>query len=269
MNPSMFTILPNELVTMVFEYLNPFDIIYSFSNLNHRFDVLIAKYKENVNLCDLSQSSVQKLLPLINKHVISLKTNGFTFAEQSSYPEDHFIPKIKPSAAISFKQLRKLQLIGGDRYFSSQFFSNIIHEHSLMEELMINNCSLSDFMHLPFVSNITKLVIESSYCVKATLVLLIQFPKLTVFKCHLKKNTQRNHFFSPKTLSTDVLSKLAAMSNLKKFHLEFVDDETKFFGLASVIKRFKSLKILSLKLYLRERASKRFKLNGHTLIDHL
>ena len=55
---SAFDNLPNELYLCIFDYLNPIDLIYSFFNLNCRFNQLLKTYSrfssKTVNLIELN-----------------------------------------------------------------------------------------------------------------------------------------------------------------------------------------------------------------------
>ena len=63
---------PDEILCKIFEYLNPFDAIYSFLNLNHRFNRLLESFKEQIDFTNTSyeqfQYYIQTLLPILNKY---------------------------------------------------------------------------------------------------------------------------------------------------------------------------------------------------------
>ncbi|CAF1180991.1 unnamed protein product [Adineta steineri] len=72
---TLFTVMPNELIVTVFEYLRPIHIVYSFHSLNARFSALIARHMKNVDLCNVAPSVLDVVRPLISQSVISLKTD--------------------------------------------------------------------------------------------------------------------------------------------------------------------------------------------------
>lgn len=161
-------------------------------------------------------------------------TNNGNLVQQFSCQGEPFIlakqfveSKLLPYTTISFKQLRKLQLLSSYHCISTDFFSNFIEEHCLIEELMINDCSSSDLRSISFSSecNLTILKMRSLYCVKATLLLLTHFPKLKVLKCYLNNDSEGNYLHSRQILSHDKIANLAHFSNLKEFYLQFTYDE--------------------------------------------
>jgi len=48
-NMMNFELLPNEILIICFEYLNPFEIFYSFDRLNYRFYKLIRNIRLHLN----------------------------------------------------------------------------------------------------------------------------------------------------------------------------------------------------------------------------
>jgi hypothetical protein len=65
---------PDEVLCKIFEYLSPFDALYSFHNLNLRFNRLLIPFKQQIDLTYLSYEQfmyyINILLPLINKEEI-------------------------------------------------------------------------------------------------------------------------------------------------------------------------------------------------------
>lgn len=68
--------LPNELWLLIYRYLHDIDILYSFNNLNSRFNDLIKSYEYNINLSDISLKVmkwfVSKILPVYHDNIRSM-----------------------------------------------------------------------------------------------------------------------------------------------------------------------------------------------------
>ena len=164
----MFTSLPNEITSTVFEHLKPLEIIYSFSNLNQRLTSLIHRYQQNVDLCDLSDAYIAQILPLIHNDVISLKINQFILTDVENgnifqqFPSLQqlsiskinlrFFPQFLPFAQ-SFKRLTKLELKCSDdknilpstKSIDDKWMTHFFQNDSLVQEFSIIPCSkLSD-----------------------------------------------------------------------------------------------------------------------------
>ncbi|CAF0927831.1 unnamed protein product [Adineta steineri] len=103
-----FDQLPNEILIECFQYLNTFDIFYSFDQLNHRFNKLIRNILLNLNLPEKNQKSFRELFYklTINSHlrnqIISLKISK-TWNQLSSF--------ISFFSLTDFPQLQSLTLI--------------------------------------------------------------------------------------------------------------------------------------------------------------
>ncbi|CAF1048529.1 unnamed protein product [Adineta steineri] len=63
--------LPDEILCNIFEYLSSFDAIYSFINLNKRFNCLLISFKQQIDLTYLSYDQflyyMKNILPIINQ----------------------------------------------------------------------------------------------------------------------------------------------------------------------------------------------------------
>ncbi|UJR08760.1 hypothetical protein I4U23_013017 [Adineta vaga] len=75
--------LPDELLLLTFQYLHQFDILYSFTNLNRRFQQLSEPYGYDVDLTydnmpsyQLRQIFFEHILPLYGSNIRSLKLSG-------------------------------------------------------------------------------------------------------------------------------------------------------------------------------------------------
>lgn len=62
---------PDEILCTILEYFNPFDAIYSFFNLNQRFNRLLETFKEQIDFSNTSYEQFQYynqiLLPILNE----------------------------------------------------------------------------------------------------------------------------------------------------------------------------------------------------------
>ncbi|CAF3159181.1 unnamed protein product [Rotaria socialis] len=79
---SVFDRLPNELYLSIFDYLNPIDLLYSFSNLNFRFNSLLKSYScltcKSIDLTKLNPHVFQYYCSLqqLNNEIYSIKLNN-------------------------------------------------------------------------------------------------------------------------------------------------------------------------------------------------
>ncbi|CAF1366560.1 unnamed protein product [Adineta ricciae] len=76
----MLELLPDELLLLIFCYLHKFDVIYTFTNLNSRFQQIIASFLFNVNFTQQYKPSYKKfqwfcdnVVPLHENSIHSLK----------------------------------------------------------------------------------------------------------------------------------------------------------------------------------------------------
>lgn len=172
-----FDHLPNELYLFIFDYLNPLDIIYSFSNLNKRLNIILNKYiKKKIEFIDLTK----------------LNPNVFKFFSQEKYFNNEIISiKLTDNQlkSLSFSLNNKLNKISlyleNDYYIYSkdQFIFQyiqylIIENHSLtwqkpfiicqnLKEIQIHIKSHSDLIELlNFLPNVEKVHVTIDYDVK-------------------------------------------------------------------------------------------------------
>jgi hypothetical protein len=61
--------LPDELFLLIFRYLHKFDLLYSFDNLNQRFQQIIEPYLYNIDLTQANSLPFQNF-SLFLKHVL-------------------------------------------------------------------------------------------------------------------------------------------------------------------------------------------------------
>lgn len=68
--------LPNELWLLIYSYLHNIDILYSFNNLNNRFQQILITYQYDIDLrttsFELSQRFVRHILPVYGQKIRSL-----------------------------------------------------------------------------------------------------------------------------------------------------------------------------------------------------
>ncbi|CAF1074290.1 unnamed protein product [Adineta steineri] len=263
---SIFTTLPNELIIIIFNYLKPIDILYSFSNLNSRFTYLIHKYKQNINLCNLlpnDKQHFQEILKLINKDIISLKIDQFIFdnnnlLQQFPVLKHLIISNIDSKFAkkfillnSQFKYLETLELQtnrtdlwlnpwanGYDYKIPDDFHFPVFHKDSLIKEYLIHvRCSSLTKDKLSKFSPTFNLVKMEIYLTDDNdlFILFNYIPNIKIFKCQLDAHLKEGK------------------SNVKLLYLEeFTLINTKFESYLLIINSFlkdcQSLKFLSLNL---------------------
>ena len=72
----MFDLLafPDEILCKIFEYLSPYDALYSFLNLNYRLNRLLILFEQQIDFTYLSHRQfmhyIKIILPMINKEQI-------------------------------------------------------------------------------------------------------------------------------------------------------------------------------------------------------
>lgn len=76
--------IPDELFLHIFRYLHKFDLLFSFTNLNQRFEQLVEPYLYEVNLTDHYTPSYRQfrpfyrhILPLYAQKIQSLRLSGY------------------------------------------------------------------------------------------------------------------------------------------------------------------------------------------------
>ena len=76
--------IPDELFLLIFRYLHKFDLLFSFTNLNQRFEQLVEPYLYEVNLTNQHTPSYRQfrpfyrhILPLYAHKIQSLKASGY------------------------------------------------------------------------------------------------------------------------------------------------------------------------------------------------
>ncbi|CAF1227063.1 unnamed protein product [Adineta ricciae] len=160
--------LPNELWLFVFKYMHHVDIVYGFSQLNSRFQVLTISYIQHINLSNVSFTQYNRfchyILPKYHNLIQSLKlkkyyqfqlfkeyilkvtntlrsltleSNGFYEQTSTTDESDFYLKHLK-----DFKKLVDLQFIG---QFDSSTDSNLFiyaSQISTLETLTILTQSL-------------------------------------------------------------------------------------------------------------------------------
>ena len=82
-----FDFLPNELILMIFDYLNPIDILYSFFNLNQQINEFLKIYFKSkiyrINLIKQLKSIelTDEQIILKNLQILFIQNQSFTFEE--------------------------------------------------------------------------------------------------------------------------------------------------------------------------------------------
>jgi len=126
-----FDSLPNEIYLLVFDYLNPIEIVYSFSNLNKRINDLFRFYSK------LSSESIDltRLNPLLFKDFLSKKSYFYLKQLKSIKLTDHQFESIE---FAEMNQLVKLIICVGDQVHLSRDQLNLFV--NLKEVEIEKNC---------------------------------------------------------------------------------------------------------------------------------
>ncbi|CAF1627092.1 unnamed protein product, partial [Didymodactylos carnosus] len=148
--------LPNELYDFIFLYLKSVDSIYSFFNLNDRFNHLIYPFLCAINLSDADEYSLNKyyqtILPKIHYYIKAIKVDDknvdFVFPlslYSKIYPnlESVFITKVEKNGKYLlylklFKQLLNLKI-----HFAVQEYNETVsNEFANYDylELLLSHC---------------------------------------------------------------------------------------------------------------------------------
>ena len=264
----------------MFEYLKPVDILLSFSNLNHRFTALIQKYRENVNICHLTDEHIKQVLSLVHEKIVSLKVDRYNFAGDKNSDLFQEFPSLQQLSisklnlrfsqqllpfAQSFKRLTKLELkcrpdttiFPGTRLIHDEFIRHIFQQDCSMEECSIIPISKlsDDTIALLSPCNLTKLEVHLTSG-RDLFILFRYLPQTRIFKCRM------SYFISKE----DMLTLVVDTPYLTEFSLENTDYTTEFTTVASFLRQCSSLERLS--LYTRlERES--LYIDGHRLCQEL
>lgn len=175
-----FDSLPNEIYLLIFDYLNPIEVIYSFSNLNKRINHLFRFYSklsnESIDLTQLNPLVFKDFLSKRNFYSnlksIKLTDEQFQFIEFHSnnqirklilHLENHL--HVSSQQFYLFEYLTKLRIENHYLTWSKPFvicnyLKNIsIHlkEHNDLIDLL-NNLPIVEIVHVIIDSDVTRFV---------------------------------------------------------------------------------------------------------------
>lgn len=100
-----FEYLPNEILIECFEYLNGFEIFYSFGQLNNRFNILIENIPLNINFQDINKSVFDQFR---TKMLLNPKIKNQIYSFKISDKDQCFLAKILLSS-IPINELSGLE----------------------------------------------------------------------------------------------------------------------------------------------------------------
>ncbi|CAF0939191.1 unnamed protein product [Didymodactylos carnosus] len=154
--------LPNELYGFIFLYFKSIDVIYSFFNLNSRFNSLIYPFTWVVDLSTIDKHVLneycQIFLPKIRRHIKSIKFDDKNIHRiisiSTTYPNlcslsitdigigGKYLPYLE-----LFKQLVSLELHFDrqqyDENISNDVYSNLFRSNSQLQILLLNNICIT------------------------------------------------------------------------------------------------------------------------------
>ncbi|CAF1135812.1 unnamed protein product, partial [Didymodactylos carnosus] len=192
--------LPNELFDFIFLYLKSIDIIYSFFNLNRRFNDLIYPFLCAIDLSNVDECYLNKycrtILPQIHHYIKAVKVDDknldsvFPLRLYSKiYPnvESVFITKVeKDGKYLSylklFKQLINLKIYFGDGEYnetvSNELCLNLFQSDCRLQTLFFDNVYVPINTHIiQLCFSIRKLTIKL-HCFNNVYVLLNNLPSI-------------------------------------------------------------------------------------------
>ncbi|CAF0898156.1 unnamed protein product [Didymodactylos carnosus] len=151
--------LPDELYEFIFLYLKSIDIIYSFFNLNSRFDRLISPFLCAIDLSAIDEHILdgycQRILPKIRHHVKTIKFDDKNIYRilplSTAYPNlcslsiteipqvnGKYLPYLE-----SFKEVCSLKMYFDnepcEQKLSNEIFSNLFQPNCQLQTLMIHD----------------------------------------------------------------------------------------------------------------------------------
>jgi hypothetical protein len=130
----LFEQLPNEIIAEIFSYLNGFDVIFTFSKLNHHFQCLVFEYCQYFDFQSISKSQFD----LVSQYHNTKQWKLLRISDDKRTPD--FV-----------------------EYFC-QFYS-LINDFPRLQSLSIINLNIYNnytiFSQLPSLTNLVSLTIES------------------------------------------------------------------------------------------------------------
>jgi len=133
---STFEILPDEILLELCRYLHPYDILYSFTNLNQRLTQTITDFSQQISLTSILSydrylNLFQTILPTIWSNIHQLTIDNSEVSCLSTLFLRVFQQQYLPS------QLKKLSLLNVNTYEIYRFITEFL-PHTSIEELIID-----------------------------------------------------------------------------------------------------------------------------------
>ncbi|CAF0911442.1 unnamed protein product [Didymodactylos carnosus] len=162
--------LPSELYDLIFLYLKSVDIIYSFFNLNDRFNNLIYPFLCGIDLSNIDEYALNKccqtILPNIRHYIKAIKVDDkyidtvfplLSFSKIYPNLESVFISKVKNDGKYLsylklFKQLLNLKIyfdrIEDHKIVSNELCSNLFQSDCQIQTLFFSHVHVPIDLHI-------------------------------------------------------------------------------------------------------------------------
>ncbi|CAF4248382.1 unnamed protein product, partial [Didymodactylos carnosus] len=206
--------LPNELFDFIFLYLKPIDIVYSFFNLNGRFNNLVYPFICTIDLSNVDECTLNKycqtILPKIHHYIKSIKVDDKNIGSvfplwlySKIYPnlQSLFITIVeKDDKYLSylklFKQLLNLRICYGNgedyKTVSHELCSNLFQSDCRLQTLYFQNIYVPINPHIiQRCVSIRKLIIKL-HSFDSVYVLLNNLPSIESVNIHIPQQQQQN-----------------------------------------------------------------------------
>ena len=246
--------LPDELLTLIYRYLNMIEILNSFSCLNRRLSRTINEFSQNIDLSSiplkLIKRFVNEIFPHISSNVRTLIFNEY-FPIKLEIFENlqriHFLNSFSEDFLRNVKEI-KLDLVPVDVKIDliKKFFSS--NEHSNLQSLVLNsfhglNLSNIQYENVNQIKDLTITLKNNQDLFELFHLLSSSIEKLNI---HIIFN---GSFSSSRSLTSPM-----KFDKLRYFHLKTTfEDSIKFVELQSlVIESFASIEYLSVETLTRD-----------------
>jgi len=168
---SFFEILPTEILFEIFDYLNVFDILYGFINLNKRLNEIVGLYPLELDFQRITRSKFDFICRYIQpKQVISIYLSDELMPEQVELFHQHF-----PNFKYQFIHLKKLKFIN-----TSTILSHLPISLSFLSIKTYLKTNITDYLIMQILNQqaqyLTYFEIDGSYAFRS---IDISFPLLT------------------------------------------------------------------------------------------
>ncbi|CAF0917749.1 unnamed protein product [Didymodactylos carnosus] len=137
---TLMEVLPDELLIQICIYLKPYDVLNSLNNLNTRLNRTITKYRQNINLSNISFDECQRYCTLILPS-ISSTIRSLTLSNRHT-PKQIEIVLNKLNFKYQFECLTLIDCTNDDteRYLTKlEIFQHLNEFHILSDNLLLEN----------------------------------------------------------------------------------------------------------------------------------